>query len=141
MGFGTPGSIRQPPNASGFLGQGVQYPLDYDTTGRLKLSFGVQSVADAMMSIALTQPGERVMQPDYGAAIFVAEPLQSLGQIAASFTRNIHEHEPRVKTLNSVDVSLGQDVGAVQVDIVYTPQAEATPQTLSYPYFQGPTGA
>ena len=133
---GTIGAIRQPPVNSGLGGQGVSYPLDYTTQGRLKLSYGEQSINEALISILLTVAGERVMLPAYGANSGVHEPID-LARMIAKFRLDVRDYEPRVDTVD-VTTELGDQPQQVIMHITYTLVSDATERTLTYPLFVGP---
>lgn len=133
---GTVGAIPEPPPTAGQFGQGVKYPVDFDSNGRLKLSFGATSVEEALISIMRTYPGERVMQPDYGAGVMLFEPYDT-SRIVLAIRESIEAHEPRV-TQADVSVSQGQQVGEVFVTIIYSVAGDANPRTLTQGFFNGP---
>ena len=135
---GTPGAISQPPSAAAYLGQGVAYPLAYNAnTGRLNLSSGTQCVLDAVTSIMSTQPGERVMQPDYGADKFTFEPVDP-GRAKIYLEQQLADHEPRVDAIADLRVEQGQTMNDMQIVAELKIQGQATPQTLTYPLFTPP---
>lgn len=126
--------IRTPPPGSGHFGQGISYPLQYDTNGRLSLSYGPQSVQESLLSICQTVLGERVMQVDYGiGAAF--EPIN-----AARFTEQVKQviadHEPRIDP-NSLRITMSGSAsqGEARVEVYYELTGDATPQTLTFPFF------
>jgi phage baseplate assembly protein W len=137
MAVGTPGALPPPPSQAAYLGQGIAYPLAYDNNGRLKLSAGPQAVADSMSSIMQTQPGERVMQPDYGADDVTFEPVTDAGRRKARLEQVIADHEPRVTSVD-VSVELGQNGNEQALNIEYSIAGQATPQTLVLPFYTGP---
>lgn len=134
---GTPGALPQPPATASFLGQGIAYPMAFNaSTGRLNLSSGEQSVADAINSMASTSPGERPAQPDYGFDVGTFEP-NDIGRLQAQAQQNVTDHEPRVKSIVFVPRQQS-DPGELAVDIEYEIVGQATTQVLTYPFFQGP---
>lgn len=134
---GTPGALPKIPTSASFLGQGVAYPLTYDpNTGRLKLSAGNQSVIDSMSSIFQTQPGERVMQPDYGCDVSTFEPI-AVGKLQAKAQEVVAAHEPRVTNVN-IDVGDQFNVNELNAVVTFEVTGSATPQTLTFPFFTGP---
>lgn len=134
---GTPGAIRQPDSSSGSMGQGVKYPLALDG-GKLALSQGVESVNDAFKSMCQTAPNERVMQPDYGADPSIFDPSDIvLAGFKVNISRCIRDHEPRVQDYQ-VDAKIARD-GEVILALEYSPAEDATPLTLTAPYFTGRT--
>lgn len=137
MAAGTPGALPQPPASAAYLGQGIKYPLAYDpNTGRLLLSNGLTSVADALSAILQTAPGERPMQPDFGANVGTFEPVNS-GRIKAVIEQVIADHEPRVKSVD-IQIDLGPDTNTQQLTVRYEVAGQANPQFLTYPIFKGP---
>jgi phage baseplate assembly protein W len=139
MKIGTAGAIRAVPANAGFVGQGCSYPFQLDgTTGRLKISFGAALVAEALTSIVSTQPGERIMQPDYGASgASLFEPLDPT-RLAVQIEKCIEDHEPRIESIK-VDATLGATPDQAEVTVTYTIVGEANERVLTAPYFAGPT--
>lgn len=133
--FGTPGKIAAAPSNAAQFGQGVAYPPQYDTSGRLVLSVGLQCVKDAVASIMRTAPGERPMQADYGCNRFVFEP--AVPERATVYVgQNIREHEPRIAAVNVEAQQVGTD--APEISVSFRPTGAATSTTLTFPFFKGP---
>lgn len=129
-------AIPKPPPSAAHLGQGVAYPLAYDSNGRLRLSWGNQSVADAMSAIFQTEPGERVMQPDNGAAVGVHEPIRDASELEFYARKTVAEHEPRVNAESiSIRVMQVTSDGKLDIEVTYQIVGEATAQTLTFPYW------
>ncbi len=125
--------IQQPPPNTGIAGQGVSYPLAYTPQGRLALSWGDQSINDALVSILHTAAGERAMLPDYGAKLGEFEPVD-LARLAAKFRLDVRTYEDRVDTVD-VQTTLGDMPGQVILTITYTTKADATERTLTVGLF------
>jgi phage baseplate assembly protein W len=51
------------------LGQGFAFPFQIDTRGAIASSAGESRVRDAILVILGTQPGERLMRPDFGCPL------------------------------------------------------------------------
>ena len=136
MAVGTPGAIRAIPAQAGIFGQGVTYPLAFDAAGRLKLSAGPTLVQEQLLSLMQTYPGERPMEPDYGAAVGNFEPVDM--QRAIDFiAQGISEHVPAVKDFR-ITSRLGNVPDATEITIRYVLVGDATPRTLTAPIFVGP---
>ena len=139
--FGTPGAIRAVPPTAGHFGQGVKYPLAYDSKGRLSLSFGPSLVDESIQSICRTQRGERVMLPDYGIGQQLFEPAADADRIRFALSENIEAYEPRISQ-SRVDVELSlNDSATSEVTIRYAPTGEADTRTVTAPYFSGPAAS
>lgn len=134
---GTPGAIRQPPPQAGSFGQGATYPLSYTSTGSVRLSYGRQSVEDALRAILETVPGERPMLPDFGAAVGLGEPID-VPRMIAKLQLDISAYEPRVDTVD-VTTDFGPDQGNVTINIAYALKDEAGEHVLTYNLFVGPS--
>jgi len=126
--------LPKPPADAGFFGQSIAYPLTIER-GRLVLVSGDDIVPQAIASLLDTVPGERVMQPDYGAGVSLFEPPDP-HVMQERLADQMRDHEPRGEIVN-VDV---QDQGEGRHDYVieYRTIREADVRTLTYPYFRGP---
>ena len=127
--------LHKVPANAGIFGQGIKYPLEIDTKGRLALSSGPVLGAQALASILDTSPGERVMQPDYGAGDGLFEPL-SAAVLEERLNDQVIDHESRIEIV-SVDARDGGN-GQHEYVIEYRNVGDATVKTLTYPYFEGP---
>lgn len=137
ISVGTPGLISQPPAQASYLGQGIAYPPTFNpNTGRLMLSSGNQSVADALTGLLQTQPGERAMQPDFGADKGTFDTI-SPSQYKIALEEQIVTHEPRVQSTD-VQIDFGQSPSEQQTTIRYQIIGQANQQTLTAPFFTGP---
>lgn len=133
--------IRKPPPSAAHLGQGVAYPMRVEASGRLALSWGAQSVEDAMSAIVQTVRGERVMQPDNGAAAGLFEPVDDATEMRLSIQEVVAEHEPRVNP-DSIDVEIRRVTsdGKVDVQVTYQIVGEAGDRVLTFPYWERASG-
>lgn len=137
MPVGTPGAIRAVPPNAGHLGQGIKYPPEIDTKGRLALSFGADSVTDSIKAICATIPGERVMQPDFGASRSTFEPIDA-GRMQIEIEGQIAEKEPRAEGVEVTCRYEESRPGRMVADIKFRIQGDATDRTLTYSWFAGP---
>lgn len=128
--------IQTPPLSAEVFGQGIKYPPQLDGKGRLALSWGLNSVDEAVRSICVTQPSERVMNPSYGAATETFEPFDLPG-LEAAIQVNIADHEPRVEEA-TVEVT-PQSNGTSLAKVVYRPIGSANERTLTFPLFAAPS--
>src|SRR5262245_24150324 len=135
---GTPGAIRAVPATAGAYGQGVTYPIAYDTSGRLRLSFGVTSVYESLKSIIMTQPGERAMQPDYGAQALLFEPLE-VDRLLVKIQEVVSDHESRIASVDDIKIRVGNNGGEAIIDVTVRLKGDPDQRILTYPYFVGPS--
>lgn len=136
--LGTARALPAVPDTAGPFGQGITYPPTFTTAGRLQLSSGVTLVDQALLSICQTTPGERCMQPDYGIASLLFEPVRDLDRTRVELQDNIADHEPRIDgaTVGVAVVDASQN--AVEIAITYQPAGEANARTLTAPFYSGP---
>lgn len=122
-----------------FLGRGWAFPLARAADGEVALVEYEDDVHEAVRIIIATDPGERVMRPDFGAGLrsLVFEPLTTT-------TRALVKHrvevaivrwEPRVDVIDvRVRLQPGADA-AVLVEVDYRVRATNTFYNLVYPFY------
>lgn len=126
-----------------FLGTGWSFPPTFD-----KISRGVvmvkneDDIEESLRILLSTQPGERVMEPEFGCDLrpLVFEPMSSL--LASSIENEVKiaviRYEPRID-LNSVTIVFPDDVlhdGVVFINIDYTVRITNTRSNIVYPYYK-----
>ena len=92
---------------------GTPYPIVKHPRGFLRTQSGMNQVKSDLLVLLLTQPGERVMLPEFGTNLkkFFFEPNDSsiLDQIKQEVSRAISVWEPRIAVTN-IEVTNGADV-------------------------------
>ncbi len=97
------------------LGQGISFPPRIGEDGRLAWSTGADSIRESIRVILMTDPGERLMRPSFGAGLrgFLFEPnvpaTHRLIQDRIAFT--LRRWEPRlnlVRVIVEADADEGQ---------------------------------
>lgn len=82
----------------------LSFPLAGPDAGRRPWSEGVQSVRETIWNILMTEPGERLMRPAFGAGLpgYLHQPnTESTRQIIADVARAaVVRNEPRVEVLD-----------------------------------------
>jgi phage baseplate assembly protein W len=121
------------------LGSGWAFPLRPDVVRRqVAYRAGAEKVREAILLILQTEPGERVMRPDFGCGLrrFLAAPntVATRARIAHDVSRAIEAWEPRVR-LRDVAVEAGDDPSLVLVTIRYEHARDATEGLLVYPFY------
>jgi phage baseplate assembly protein W len=122
-----------------FLGTGWAYPLRLTTAGQFSLSSYGQDVAEAIRIILGTNPGERVMRPDFGAGLraFVDEPLTAatLALVRNRVYEALIDFEPRIdveRVRTSYDPA---QKSRLLIEIGYRLRATNTQHNLVYPFY------
>ena len=125
--------------ATAWLGCGLGFPVVPDARDHgLPLVVGAEKVRQAMLTILDTEPGERVMRPDFGCGLraYLMEPnnVDTRALIRHDVQSALTAWEPRVK-VDSVEVSPGQDPALVLVAVAYTHLVDGRPDNLVYPLY------
>jgi phage baseplate assembly protein W len=122
-----------------FVGRTIAFPLGVDNTGAIALISGNEAVERAITVVLSTAPGERVMRPDFGCAIWdlLFDPVNenTLGLMAESVRQALGQWEPRID-LESVTVSPDPaDASLVLIDIYYRIKVTNDRRNLVYPFY------
>jgi phage baseplate assembly protein W len=124
----------------GFLGNGWNYPLG-QRAGHTALAQHEESIRQAIRIILLTNPGERVMRPDFGAGLndFLFEPVTP-GTMKALETRvneALIDFEPRIDVISVAVTAPDSTSGRVLIDINYRVRSSNAVANLVYPFYLG----
>jgi hypothetical protein len=122
-----------------FLGQGWAFPVAPDAGGEAALVAGVEDVRQAVLLILETEPGERVMRPDFGAGLrrLVFEPINAstMALVRHRVEQALTAWEPRI-ALDLVEVTAPDAAaGRLDIEIRYRIQATNTFDNLVYPFY------
>jgi len=86
---------------------GVPYPITYNPRGLLRTQKGADQVKSDLLILLLTNPGERVMMPDFGtplnSLIFNPNDTTLAGQAREMIINSISIWEPRI-TVENIEV-------------------------------------
>jgi phage baseplate assembly protein W len=122
-----------------FLGAGLAFPLEIDSSGQMKLNGLEDHVRQSIRLILQTDKGERVMRPDFGAGIqqlvFSSITAATAALVQHQVTDALVRYEPRIEVL-SVDVSVDpQNQGVLLANIQYRVRRTDTTFNLVYPFY------
>lgn len=120
-----------------FLGRGWAFPVCANA-GRTDTAAYEEDVKQAIRIILGTDPGERVMRPDFGAGLsaFVFEPMSTstLEALRQRVRDALVDWEPRIDVI-SVAVTPSPSEGKVLIDMSYRIRATNSQQNLVYPFY------
>lgn len=122
-----------------FLGKGWGLPV-YPNVTRRQLDYveGPEKVRQSIWIILATEPGERVMRPDFGCGLrrYLMKPNTSATRalIKRDVDRAIGSWEPRVQ-LEQVKVTAGEDPSLIMIHIHYIHARDGSPGNLVYPFY------
>jgi len=122
-----------------FLGAGLAFPLEIDSSGQMKLNGLEDHVRQSILLILETEKGERVMRPDFGAGIqqLVFSPITAAtaALVQHQVTDALVRYEPRIEVL-SVDVTVDpENQGVLLTNIQYVVRRTDTTFNLVYPFY------
>ncbi|MEO1058747.1 MAG: GPW/gp25 family protein [Actinomycetota bacterium] len=121
------------------LGTGVAFPLQPDPVrGGVPLRAGADKVREAVELILRTEPGERLMRPDFGCGLrqFLMEPnsVATRARLERTVTRALEAHEPRIE-LVEVTARVGTEPSLVELTIHYEHRLDRSSTVLVYPFY------
>jgi phage baseplate assembly protein W len=122
-----------------FLGRGWGFPIQPGTASRqIDYVQGADKVRQSIWLILETEPGERLMRPDFGCGLrqYLMKPNTSATRalIQRDVTRALGSWEPRI-VLEQVRVTAGDDPAAVFIHIHYVHKRDGSPASLVYPFY------
>lgn len=127
----------RPTTSSSRLGQGLRFPPllppGFDWVS------DAEAVEQAIRTLLLTEPGERLRRPDYGVGLrrwlFSANTLELRTQIARAIEEALALHEPRIRLLEVEVASDPQQPTVLTIAIDYDIRALPGPRNLVFPFY------
>jgi hypothetical protein len=125
-----------------FIGSGWAFPAAINRNGSVRLVTGVEEVDAAIRMILSTVPGERVMRPEFGCAmwemLFAPLTAGTIGLIEQAVRDALARWEPRIE-LQAVDAVADQANGAVHITVSYRVKSTNDTRNLVFPFYTIPT--
>jgi uncharacterized protein len=122
-----------------FLGRGWAFPVAVAGEGDIALAEGPADVREAVRLILETEPGERVMRPDFGSGLrgLVFEPIttSTLALVRHRVEQGLTRWEPRIDVEQVRVVIDDAESGKLLVEIEYRVRATNTFYNLVYPFY------
>jgi uncharacterized protein len=126
------------------LGAGWAFPPAPDArTGALNWQSGAALIRQSILLILDTEPGERVMRPDFGCGLrrFLMEPNSptTRAAMAREIEASLRQWEPRIE-VRAVDVATTEDQATVLVSVGYRYMRDRSAAVLNVPFTLGVPG-
>jgi phage baseplate assembly protein W len=123
-----------------FLGVGWSFPVAADG-GQADMVQYEEDIRQAIVIILLTNNGERIMRPAFGAGLnsFMFEPINptTMAALGKRVEDALIDWEPRIDVM-AVSVAPSADrLATVLIDITYRVRATNTVGNLVYPFYLG----
>ncbi len=127
-------------SSKSFLGVGWNFPVAA-LAGQTEMAAYEEDVRQSMRIILLTNPGERMMRPTFGAGLndFLFEPINTttMATIERRIEDSLVDWEPRID-VSSVSVKPdAKNAATLIIDIAYRVRATNTVGNLVYPFYLG----
>jgi phage baseplate assembly protein W len=122
-----------------FLGAGLAFPPAADSRGAVAMVFYEEDVRQSIQVILATNPGERVMRPEFGAGLrdFVFEPadLTTIHRLQTRVQESLIDFEPRI-SLQNISVTIDPVTkNTLYINITYIVRATNAVGNLVYPFY------
>jgi phage baseplate assembly protein W len=125
-------------DSKAFLGRGWAFPIGVDTTGSIAEAQYETDIEQSVRIILDTEPGERVMRPDFGAGLrgLMFEPINRTTVALAQFRVQtaLVKWEPRIDNI-VVTVGAQPTGGQLDIDVSYRIRTTNTFYNLVYPFY------
>lgn len=125
------------PDARAFLGRGWAFPVEDDGAGDVALVAYEADIRQAILLILRTNPGERVMRPDFGggleATIFGVINQATVALVRHRVERALVLWEPRIDDI-TVQISAAPRRGLLEIGVRYRVRRTNTFYNLVYPF-------
>ncbi len=122
-----------------FLGVGWAFPPQLEVEGVPAMVAYEEDIHQSILIIMGTEPGERVMRPDFGVGLnrFVFEPANTttMALIKTRVNESLIDWEPRIEV---VEVSVTLDANErnlLLMEVTYRVRAPNTLHNLVYPFY------
>lgn len=120
------------------IGSGWSFPGQITPGGSVRLVTGAEEIDAALRMILATKPGERLMRPDFGCAmweqVFAPVDANTLGLIEQSVRAAIIRWEPRVEATSVQALAAGEG-SRVDIEIAYRVVATNDYRNLVHPFY------
>jgi phage baseplate assembly protein W len=125
-------------SALALLGSGIGMPLAPDVSGRMPSASGPEKVRQSIFIILDTEPGERVMLPEFGCGLrrYLMQPNNTAtrAQIEREVEGALRRFEPRIE-VSQVDVTPSDDPSLVLIGVQYAHVFTGRRDSLVYPFY------
>jgi len=121
-----------------FLGRGWAFPVAIATGADVSIAEYEEDVREAILIVLQTEPGERVMRPDFGTGLraLVFEPINTTTIALAKHRveRALVTWEPRIDQIG-VTIAADPPQGRLDITIRYRVRRTNTFYNLVYPFY------
>jgi phage baseplate assembly protein W len=128
-----------PSGPADFLGRGWGFPIAVGLGDEINMVADDDDIREAIRIILETDPGERVMRPDFGAGLrrMVFEPINTstMALVQRRVEAALVAWEPRIKVQDVTVSAERAALGVLDIRIDYTVRKTNTFYNLVYPFY------
>ncbi len=122
------------------LGVGWRFAIAPDaTSGRLEYQSGAEQVRQSVGVILATEPGERIMRPDFGCGLrrYLMKPNTAATRalIQREVETALNAWEPRIQVQAVVVEASLHDPALIEISIDYQHRHDGSTANLVYPFY------
>lgn len=122
-----------------FLGVGWAFPPRLEPDGAIARAELEADIRESIRIILGTEPGERVMRPDFGAGLraFVFEPVSTttMARLEVTVRDSLIAWEARIDLESVVVTTNVGERNALLIDVTYRVRATNAVRNLVYPFY------
>jgi phage baseplate assembly protein W len=122
-----------------FLGVGWAFPPQLEVAGAPAMAPYEEDIRQSIMIIMGTEPGERIMRPDFGAGLnrFVFEPVNTttMALVQTRVHDSLVDWEPRIEVLEVKVTTDANEKNLLLIETSYRVRATNTLHNLVYPFY------
>ncbi len=131
--------------AGDFVGRGWAFPMRVGPRGGIAMTSGADEIDSSIRMIISTAPGERVMRPEFGCAIwdllFAPTDAGTIGLMTQSVREALGRWEPRIEVEDVVATPDLDNPSQVDIEVRYLVKATNDFRNLVYPFYVIPREA
>ena len=132
-------SVKKPDQERAFLGVGWAFPPQLEADGTLAMVASEEDIRQAIIVILETEPGERLMRPDFGAGLnrFVFEPLNTTttALVKTRVEEALIDWEPRIDVVEFKVTTDDSEQNKLCMEMSYRVRATNTLHNFVYPFY------
>ncbi|MEX2336455.1 MAG: GPW/gp25 family protein [Fulvivirga sp.] len=124
-----------------FLGQGLTFPVTFDKSRRdIVMTDGYLDIQQSLQIILSTQPGERVLEQDFGCDLqqMIFEPMNpsAISLMQETVSRSLLLYEPRINIHRVLILQEGVLDGKVEIEVDFTVRSTNSRFNFVYPFYK-----
>ncbi len=122
-----------------FLGRGWSFPVQPGSDGEIAMAAFEEDIRQAILIIMQTDPGERVMRPDFGAGLnaLVFEPVNTttMALVKHRVEQALILWEPRINLTDVTVTTDDNERNRLLISVSYQVRSTNTFYNLVYPFY------